>query len=291
MRDYGKLYSTFWTSDTTRELTDQGKLLALYLLLGPHSNMIGCYRLPDGYVVDDLGWSKETVSKGFGELFQKGFVTRDQGTKWLFIRRYLKWNPIENPNQGKAAARLFEMIPASFDAKLEVAWELSQQGDRFPDAVLEPFRKGFETLTQTVSKPGTGTGTGTGTGEREDVPRSPEIERHEAAYRPTPEGFAEWFAGHPNKTKKQRAIEAWKLLEPDAKLRARIMAGQKRWLTSQQWADGKIELAANWLTEGLYDEEPEQAKRKPAERTKAEAAADADAMLKRARKAAGVENV
>lgn len=158
MRDYGKVYGTYWTSETTRDLSDQGRLLALYLLSGPHANMIGCYRLPDGYVMEDMRWDARTVSKGFGELFRKGFATPHEATKWVFIHNFLKWNPLENPNQGKAAVRLFQQVPNDFSCKCELAKLLYDADQKIPHAILKPFLNG----SGTVSKPGTGTGTGTG---------------------------------------------------------------------------------------------------------------------------------
>lgn len=151
MRDYGKLHSSFWTSSTTRDLSDRGRVLAIYLVAGPHTNMIGCFRLPDAYVADDLKWTSARVSEGFAELFQKGFATRDETTKWVFIRRFLRWNPIENPNQGKSAGRLFVQVPNEFVAKPDLARMLEAQGGRVPHSILEPFLNGCETL----SEPGT----------------------------------------------------------------------------------------------------------------------------------------
>ena len=51
-------------------LSNEAKLLALYLLTGPHTNMLGCFRLPASYVAEDLGWDLKTVSKRFNELNQ-----------------------------------------------------------------------------------------------------------------------------------------------------------------------------------------------------------------------------
>ncbi|WP_280634387.1 hypothetical protein [Allopusillimonas ginsengisoli] len=34
MRDYGKVHSSFWASKTVNMLSDEGKMLALYLLRG-----------------------------------------------------------------------------------------------------------------------------------------------------------------------------------------------------------------------------------------------------------------
>lgn len=111
MRDYGKVYSTFWSSATTSGLSDDGKLLALYLMTSSHSTIAGVYRLPDGYVCEDLAWVSERVSKGFEELFDKGFANRCETTKWVWILKHLDWNKPENPNQRKAAAKIADSVP------------------------------------------------------------------------------------------------------------------------------------------------------------------------------------
>jgi hypothetical protein len=93
MRDYGKVHTSFWISDGMRRVSDDARLLALYLLTGQHTNMIGCFRLPDGYVSEDLNWEPERVSKGFDELSKNGFATRDSASKWVLILNFMRWNP------------------------------------------------------------------------------------------------------------------------------------------------------------------------------------------------------
>lgn len=86
-------------------------MLALYLLTSPHSTLAGIFRLPDGYACEDLGWDVERVAKGFVELSRNGFCKRCETTKWVWIVKHLIWNPPENPNQRKAAAKLATTIP------------------------------------------------------------------------------------------------------------------------------------------------------------------------------------
>lgn len=119
MRDYGKVYSTFWSSETTGQLSDDGKMLALYLMTCGHSTIAGVFRLPDGYVAEDLGWGSERVSKGFAELFDKGFADRCGTTKWVWVRKHLEWNKPENPNQRKSAAKIALSVPDSCSWKLD----------------------------------------------------------------------------------------------------------------------------------------------------------------------------
>lgn len=147
MRDYGRVHSSFWTSQTTRSLSDDARTLAFYLLTSPHTTLIGAFRLPDGYVSEDLQWGIARVQKGLEELFRKGFAKRCETTKWVWICRFLHWNTPENPNQWKAARKLAAQIPD------ECAWKPEFQrvfaevaGDPVPDppnrseTVPQPFR-------------------------------------------------------------------------------------------------------------------------------------------------------
>jgi hypothetical protein len=117
MRDYGKVYATFWSSQTTHTLSDDGKLLALYLMTCSHSTIAGVFRLPDGYVAEDIGWDQSRVQKGFAELLAKGFANRCETTKWVWVVKHLEWNKPENPNQRKSAAKIAHSIPD------ECAWK------------------------------------------------------------------------------------------------------------------------------------------------------------------------
>lgn len=111
MRDYGKVHSTFWSSPTTSSMSDDAKMLALYLMTCTHSTIAGVFRLPDGYVAEDLAWPSERVAKGFSELFHKGFANRCETTKWVWICKHLEWNKPENPNQRKSAQKIAQSIP------------------------------------------------------------------------------------------------------------------------------------------------------------------------------------
>lgn len=149
MRDYGKVQTTFWTSQDTSTMSDTGRMLALYLLTSPHSNILGCFHLPIGYVCEDLKWAPSRVEEGFVELLAKGFATHDKASKWVVMHAYLKWNPIENPNQGISAGRLFEQIPDKSTVKPALAAALRQFSKHFPSAILDHF----PTVAEPLPKP------------------------------------------------------------------------------------------------------------------------------------------
>ena len=112
MRIYGSIQISFWENGEIQRLSDQSKLLAIYLLTCPHSNMLGCFRLPDGYITEDLKWEIKNSKNSFHQLSEINFLTRDIHSSWVVIHHFLKWNPIQNPRQGVGVQKLFEIVPA-----------------------------------------------------------------------------------------------------------------------------------------------------------------------------------
>ena len=144
MRDYGKVHTSFWTSQSIRKLSEDGRVLAMYLLTCPHGTIAGVFRVPDGYASDDLQWVGERVAKGFDELLRNGFATRCEVTKWVWITKHFEWNPPENPNQKKAAKKIAFQIPD------ECCWKLEFMGCYANLLGLESVQRNSpcETLTE-----------------------------------------------------------------------------------------------------------------------------------------------
>lgn len=128
MRDYGKVHTSLWSSETLKGLDSDARLLALYLLTSPHTTMIGAFRLPDAYACDDLGWDSERLRNGYETLEGVGFIQLDPDAKWIWIVNFLKFNRPDNPNQWKAARKLAAAIPDSVSLK-----------DAVSGTVLEPL--------------------------------------------------------------------------------------------------------------------------------------------------------
>jgi hypothetical protein len=117
-------------------LSLETKLVGAYILTCPHGNMIGCFRLPIAYVVDDLTMSCQTVSEGFRNLCDKGLIAYDSTLSWLLIRKFLKWNPIDNPNQGKAAAKQVDAVPRNSSVYAPLVQILAANPSNFPEGFL-----------------------------------------------------------------------------------------------------------------------------------------------------------
>jgi hypothetical protein len=129
-------------------MSEDARALALYLLTTPHGNLIGCFRIPDAYAAEDLQWPMERVSKGFENLIESGWATRDEATKWLLIPKYLKWNKFENPNVAIAARKALEQVPA-LPLKGALALALLEFGVHLSDE----FKNACETLSKPFRKP------------------------------------------------------------------------------------------------------------------------------------------
>jgi hypothetical protein len=158
MRDYGKVYTAFWTSDDVRGMSEDARVLALYLMTCPHGNMLGCFRLSDAYAAEDIQWELERVRKAFAELFAKGFAYRCDRSFWVFIRYYLKWNHFENPNVATKAFKLLDGLRIPNMQKGLLLNALREFGKHFDPAKLdplersiEPFANPFDTSSKTIA--------------------------------------------------------------------------------------------------------------------------------------------
>lgn len=155
MRDYGKVFTSIWASPDFRAMSEDGRALALYLLTCPHGTISGTFRLPDGYVCEDLQWAPERVAQGFAELLRNGFANRCETTKWVWVIKFLEWNPPENPNQRKSAAKQAAQIADQCSWKRAFMRDCGEVLAIKVDDGSEPLSNPCETLSQ----PGTGTGT------------------------------------------------------------------------------------------------------------------------------------
>jgi hypothetical protein len=110
-REWSKVSPALWRSP--RFLGLQGsdeRLLLVYYMTGDHMNSSGCYRLPDGYAIADLGWTLERYRTSRDLLVSAGLISFDQSTEEVFVNRWFKHNPPTNAKHAKGARRLINKI-------------------------------------------------------------------------------------------------------------------------------------------------------------------------------------
>ena len=148
---YSKIDSLFWRDQKNRKLSDDGKLLFLYLLTCPHRSSIGLYYLPEQYVASDIKWTLERVQKGFKELLQNGCVKYDKDNEIVFIKNFLRYNSFENSNQIRGALKYLITLPDT--VFLSDLIEVIKMGyeDCSKDK-SQDFKKALETLTITLNE-------------------------------------------------------------------------------------------------------------------------------------------
>lgn len=144
VRDYGKVHSTFWSSDTLKGASDDARFLALYLLTCQHGNLAGVFRLPVAYAAEDTGWVPERLENGFRTLSECGWLMRCPRTGWTWIVNWLKWNKPDNPNQWKAVDKIIAQVPDALPFRSQIAGAMSPRG-----TVSEPFGNPTSTSTST----------------------------------------------------------------------------------------------------------------------------------------------
>lgn len=108
---YTKVESRFWRDEKMKPAPDDVKFLMLYLLTSPHKNLIGLYYLPHAYACDDLAWDLNRYKNAFDKLVEMKRIAYDQDNNIVLVRNYFKHNPLENPNQVKAAIDKFNELP------------------------------------------------------------------------------------------------------------------------------------------------------------------------------------
>ncbi len=110
---YSKIESQIWFDEKFSALTHTQKLLFLYILTSPHSNIIGLYVLKPGYIAEDLNMKPKDLMKDLSKLIDKGLIKYDFNVGLVYIPNYLKYNPLTNPNQKKAANKILKQLPKS----------------------------------------------------------------------------------------------------------------------------------------------------------------------------------
>jgi hypothetical protein len=84
------------------------------------------------------------VSKGFQDLFERGFCERCEGTNFVLIPKFLRWNPIINANVGKAREKEFQAVPKKASVYNKLASSMLNYGEN----LSEGFRNHLETLSK-----------------------------------------------------------------------------------------------------------------------------------------------
>ena len=241
---YSKVFVKIWHSKDFRTLSEEGKMLFLYLLTSPHRNMGGFYYLPLPYLCFDVGLDEERVSKAFEELTDKDMALYDYNAQVVLIKKWFCYNPIENENQAKGLNKQLAEVPKSTLFKPFV--NCVNEYCKYIESILKgfdiPFENPSETLPKPFAKPGTGTGTGTGT----------ESKGTESAHTPAPKPEKIKYADFVSLTNAEYEALVAKLGEEGTRRCIEILDNYKGASGKKYKSDYRAIL--NWVVE-RYEEE------------------------------------
>ena len=110
---YATIHTKVWQDSKFRGLDSMGKMMFMYLLTAPHSNMIGYYYIPKLYMAADTDMPMDEIDRALDALVDAGMVLYDSDSNMLLLRQFLKYNPLNNENQVKGALQLLGELPES----------------------------------------------------------------------------------------------------------------------------------------------------------------------------------
>jgi hypothetical protein len=110
---YQRIFTQIWNDEKFTSMSPGAQRLFLYLLTCPHSNLIGLYILKNGYIMEDLDLSPQSLKTQMQEIVDHGIIQRCSTNFIVFIPNYLKFNPLTNPNQVTSAIGIVESMPKS----------------------------------------------------------------------------------------------------------------------------------------------------------------------------------
>ena len=126
------IQTKFWYDTWVEELNTTEKLLYLYLLTNPLTNLLGIYEISLKRMSNESGIPQATIRKGL-ELFEKD--SRVIYTEsFVIIPKFLK-NQNLNPNMKLGAEHIFDALPKSIK-----------------DKILDNGSKGFESIRNGLLK-------------------------------------------------------------------------------------------------------------------------------------------
>ncbi len=202
-REFGQIDCELWDNQAFHRLTDDAKLLLLYLRSCQHSNAAGCFVMKVGYLVEDLRWEVPRIDKAFQQLSLHPFALRDPVTLTVFVEENWKRRGPQNPNVAIGAAKSLMALPNSA-LKARAIEALRQTGcyTSQVDKVVNgwSFKPTQETLPMTLPQLGLGDKPKPHAPAEEDEPEEPKAQRSKSGTRLSedwtiPDEYGDWARG------------------------------------------------------------------------------------------------
>ena len=110
MSEYRQLHRGFWESDYVQEeLDSDGRLVYVYLITCPKSNMEGLYKASLKRITDETTHDKKRVRKVLSRLESDGYAGWMKG--WVCVTQSPRRFPVKNKTLMTHAKNLYKEVP------------------------------------------------------------------------------------------------------------------------------------------------------------------------------------
>jgi len=155
MRDFSKVSPKVWRNREFRALPSIGsRLLFLYLMTSEHQNSAGCFRLPEGYALHDLGWTPEEYASRLREIEASGLALIDDVTSEVFICGWFDMNAAMNDRHAQRITRAISDIESDKLREIVEAAFTAADANRKPDKVKAEQAKVLKAFERSANSPG-----------------------------------------------------------------------------------------------------------------------------------------
>ncbi len=262
-RRYGKVSPQLWAGSLADDLRGDhlAQTVACYLITSPHANSIGLYRLPVGYISEDIGCSREEALQVLERLEKAGFIRYDTKAQFVWVIEHARheYQPLKKSDkQIDSVHRLVEAASRScLHAEFVELYSARLLIEPPQEAPLEPHRSPFSSPSEAK---GTKEQGNNGTKEQGNTD-SPERAREPEESDPTwPQRqaaeFDQFWSAYPVKDGMLDAQRAWastaRVRPPTPGLLEHLEAMKR----TDRWSEGFAPNPARYLRDQLWTTDP-----------------------------------
>ena len=108
---YRKISTHIWNDQKVRKLSDNAKLVWLFILTHPAMTSLGAMRASSAGLAVEIGWGLRRFSAALGEIKREDMIRIDRKSCLIVVPKFVKHNPPENPNVYTHMLAAVELLP------------------------------------------------------------------------------------------------------------------------------------------------------------------------------------
>lgn len=163
---YRSVHVSMWGDARFRALSDDGKLLWVYLLTGPERTSVpGCIGAGKASLAEGIGWEVSRFEAAFAELEDAGMALADWQARFVWMPRGIRYGKPDSSKNVTGWLRYIDVLPECElkDRAIGTLWmHLVARGESFAQPFLDRFGHGYLRRCHALAKGATG--------KREDAP-------------------------------------------------------------------------------------------------------------------------